>query len=294
MLLDEDTDDPELRIVEARGISEDIISLARRKLGEGVAGWVAQHGKMMFKGPSGKNMEGKGSGSYEDDTFVSVPLKAKDEIFGVVNITEGLSSDDFTTQKLNALSLLARHAAVWINYCQTLQKLKKLSLMDEMTSLYNRRFFDDALEREIQRVGRSGGQMSLAILDIDHFKIYNDTYGHLAGDRILKEFASLLRSNVRTTDFTCRFGGEEFAIILTDTGKEPQREESNAHFINRLRYLIDKHQFEGEEILPGGSLTVSAGVADYPSDAGSAEELVAVADKRLYEAKNSGRNKICA
>jgi diguanylate cyclase (GGDEF)-like protein len=166
--------------------------------------------------------------------------------------------------------------------------------MDEMTSLYNRRFFDDALEREIQRVGRSGGQMSLAILDIDHFKIYNDTYGHLAGDRILKEFASLLRSNVRTTDFTCRFGGEEFAIILTDTGKEPQREESNAHFINRLRYLIDKHQFEGEEILPGGSLTVSAGVADYPSDAGSAEELVAVADKRLYEAKNSGRNKICA
>ena len=126
------------------------------------------------------------------------------------------------------------------------------------------------------------------MLDIDFFKIYNDKLGHQAGDKILKELALLLKNQSRKMDFACRYGGEEFTIIL------PQADKKEAFYIaERLRENIAKHPFIHQEILPKKTLTVSIGLATFPQDGSCASDLIAYADKVLYEAKKKGKNTTC-
>ena len=134
-------------------------------------------------------------------------------------MTERSEDRAFSLSEVKAFSVLAGQTAVWIRHCQKLQQATRLSVMDELTSLYNRRYFLGALRREINRARRSGQRLSLAMLDIDHFKTYNDTRGHQAGDRALQQFARVLQDNVRSMDTLCRYGGEEFVIVLPETGE---------------------------------------------------------------------------
>ncbi|MBT9132906.1 MAG: Response regulator PleD [Firmicutes bacterium] len=165
---------------------------------------------------------------------------------------------------------------------------KGLSLIDGLTGLYNHFHFYHLLGQEIIKAQRYPQSVSLFMIDIDDFKIYNDTYGHLVGDEILRKLAMVLKKVVRKVDYVARYGGEEFSIILPQTDKEKS-------FISarRLMKVVEETQFKGEEKLPRGHLTISMGIAAYPEDATSLEELIHRADEALYKAKHSGKNQIC-
>jgi len=261
----------ELRIVEARGLPDDVVAQTRLKLGEGVAGWVAQHGcSLLQKRAAPSQVRADASESYRTDAFLSLPLKIGEEVVGVINMTDGIADEALARPRVEALSALARQTAIWIRYCESLEHARQLSLIDELTGLYNRRYMMRALDRELSRAQRTGEQVGLAMLDIDHFKAYNDIHGHQAGDRLLAEFARVLQDNVRSTDILCRYGGEEFAVILPETGRGGAQWRAGVHFIDRLRSAVAEHEFCGADAQPGGRVTVSAGVAVFPRDASNA------------------------
>ena len=166
-------------------------------------------------------------------------------------------------------------------------QLETLAITDGLTELYNYRHFQANLEKECERSLRTGSAFSLLMLDVDHFKNYNDLNGHPAGDSVLKELGRLLLDKKRVNDFAARYGGEEFVIVLVDTPKKIAKEVAE-----RLRIKIEKHKFSLEETQPGGNLTISMGLASFPNDAKSAVDLVKAADKALYQAKDAGRNRV--
>lgn len=167
------------------------------------------------------------------------------------------------------------------------EKLAEMAITDPLTGLYNRRHFEEILRSEMARIRRYGGTCSLAMIDLDFFKNYNDTLGHLAGDDLLRELAALLRSHVRVSDVLARYGGEEFALVMVNT---PKGEAARA--MDRLRTLVEAYPFRGGSIQPDGRLTVSVGIASCPEEGMDYEELVEKADAALYAAKRLGRNQV--
>lgn len=168
---------------------------------------------------------------------------------------------------------------------KVLEETKKHSRSDGLTGLFNRRFFDEALEGEMNRAQRYSGGFSLIFFDLDNFKSFNDTYGHQAGDLTLQEVAKILILEKRTEDLACRYGGEELVLILPETQK------INALVIaERIRQTVEemKLEFDGQSF----SVTLSGGVASYPADAKDVKSLIHTADVALYQAKESGRNRI--
>jgi diguanylate cyclase (GGDEF)-like protein len=167
--------------------------------------------------------------------------------------------------------------------------LAELAITDPLTGLFNRRHFEDILRDEVARVRRYGGHCALAMLDLDFFKSYNDTLGHLAGDDLLRDLGQMLRRHMRMTDVLARYGGEEFGLIMVNTPKEVA-----IAAMERLRGLVEAYPFRGGNILPDGRLTVSVGIAGCPEDSIDVEELVRRADAALYTAKRGGRNQVQA
>lgn len=176
--------------------------------------------------------------------------------------------------------------------------------IDALTGLYNYRFFNNYMDAEIARSSRHGHHLSLLFIDIDHFKIFNDTYGHAKGDRLLKEIAKLLKNkedfcprsrcsepsdsfSIRKSDISARIGGDEFILILPETSKE------GALFCaERLRQAVEQTDFLGREHQPARHVTISIGIAEFPLDAINKKDLVDKADQALYQAKKLGRNRV--
>lgn len=167
------------------------------------------------------------------------------------------------------------------------QKLHQISIEDSLTGVYNRRYFDDRMDHEVARTKRFGRDLSLAMIDIDFFKHYNDTAGHLAGDNALTTIGTIIRESLRETDLPFRYGGEEFAIILPETAAE-----SAAAVAERIRGAVEKHEFHRGDSQPNGALTVSVGVSTLGGDCHFLLELIAAADRALYKAKSVGRNRV--
>ena len=160
--------------------------------------------------------------------------------------------------------------------------LKELALKDGLTGLHNHRSFQETLKHEVERARRYNHPLSLILIDIDHFKQYNDTFGHPEGDALLKEFGQLLLSHMRSSDFVARYGGEEFVILL------PEMAKGEGHLAaDKIRRCIEEHPF------PNRNTTVSMGLSTYPEDGLEGACLVKEADTALYEAKHNGRNRVC-
>ena len=185
------------------------------------------------------------------------------------------------------MSLLATQAATAIEKMHILEKTKKLAITDELTSLYNHRHFVNLFKDELARSKRYKRSLSLIIIDIDNFKNYNDTHGHLKGNDVLKVFSAVMQESVRDIDVLARYGGEEFAVILPETGKEEAME-----CAERIRRAIEKKAFCGEDQQPLGKMTASFGVSTFPIDGDREYTLIDRADVALYKAKSSGRNKV--
>jgi diguanylate cyclase (GGDEF)-like protein len=167
------------------------------------------------------------------------------------------------------------------------EEIYRLMTLDGLTQVHNKRFFQEAIEREFARSKRYGNKLTLVIFDIDHFKKVNDSYGHLAGDEVLRRVGAIVRHKVRTNDTVARVGGEEFAVILPEADLH-----GGEVLADKLRKLIEAEIIvqEGTEI----PVTISLGVAEFQASFESAEQLVKAADEKLYEAKRSGRNRVCS
>jgi two-component system cell cycle response regulator len=168
------------------------------------------------------------------------------------------------------------------------EKLTEMSIRDELTGMYNRRYFQDALEREISGAQRYQHRLALCIIDLDHFKLVNDSYGHLCGDQVLQEFGKLLGDSIRKYDVACRYGGEEFAVILPDTSLDKA-----LALCDRFRERVANHVFAYNAVTL--KITTSVGVTARPAKSETTgQQLVDLADKALYQAKSHGRNKVVA
>ncbi|TPW18765.1 MAG: response regulator receiver modulated diguanylate cyclase [Halothiobacillaceae bacterium] len=171
---------------------------------------------------------------------------------------------------------------------QANEKLQELAIRDGLTGLFNHRYFREILNHEIARASRSGHAFSLLFFDVDFFKRYNDTFGHMEGDRLLASLGRILRERLRNTDTAARYGGEEFVILLPDTDKTTAAEVAEG-----IRRLIETSRFVNNENEITSAVTVSIGVATYPTDGQEATTLIKNADLHLYNAKDDGRNRVC-
>ncbi len=167
-------------------------------------------------------------------------------------------------------------------------KAEKEAITDPLTELYNYRYFLLQLNREVSRAQRHKSVFSLIMIDIDFFKIYNDTYGHQAGDLILRQIAQAMLENTRNSDIVCRYGGEEFCVICPELTKEDAKKTAE-----KLRQIVESLELPKIKLPHGENLTISSGIASFPEDGSTAYQLILKADKALYKAKESGRNRVC-
>jgi diguanylate cyclase (GGDEF)-like protein len=217
-----------------------------------------------------------------------VPMKAKDKVNGIILADNFITKKPITNDDIHMLTMLANQAGLAIENSQLYEKTVISSNTDSLTGLWNHGYFQYLLQEEIEKSKATNNSLSLIMLDIDDFKIYNDSLGHQAGDQILKELATFLQNHSRKMDYLCRYGGEEFTIIL------PQTDKNAALLIaERIRQDCEKHPFVHGEILPQKKFTVSIGLSSFPQDCSSGSELISLSDKALYEAKHKGKNNTC-
>jgi diguanylate cyclase (GGDEF)-like protein len=224
-------------------------------------------------------------GGGRAESLLAVPLRARNRNLGALVLTGRRGA--FTASAARVLGILANQAAATLSVIQLKERHKDLAEHDALTGLFNRRAFDDHLARAIAREDRQGGRLALLLLDIDHFKKLNDTYGHPAGDAALAGTARRLERLLRKGDLAARYGGEEFAVIL------PGSDEAGAlRMAERVRQALEKERmvFEGARL----SVTASFGAAVWPADGREAPALLAAADRALYAAKQAGRNRVTA
>ena len=224
----------------------------------------------------------------KSEELVLTPLRAKDNVNGIIAADNFITKKPITKDDLRMLIMLSNQAGLAIENSQLYEKTVMRAHMDSLTELWNHGYFQYLLQTGMEEAKATGAALSLIMLDIDDFKIYNDMLGHQAGDKILKELATLLKNQSRKMDYVCRYGGEEFTIIL------PQTEKKEAFLIaERLRIDIEKHAFSHEEILPHKKLTASLGLSSFPRDGHLPAELITASDKALYQAKHKGKNNTC-
>lgn len=224
--------------------------------------------------------------SQQSKGAMIVPLISHGRTHGVLS-AESNTSERITDRDMQMLTVVARSAALAIENAELHRRTEELTVIDELTETFNYRYFIQKLQEERRRSLRYSLPLSLIMVDIDHFKKLNDTYGHENGNKVLRSLSAIMKECIRDVDIFCRYGGEEFVVIL------PQTKRSEASTIGeRIRSQVEKHITstpDGRSI----QITVSVGVSSFPENGKSHEELVSVADQALYRAKDQGRNLVC-
>jgi diguanylate cyclase (GGDEF)-like protein len=216
----------------------------------------------------------------ESASRLSIPLISFGQTLGVLTLHSS-KRNAFRENELQSLESVADICANSIQNAHYVERVKQLAYLDGLTGIFNRRFFELRIMEEIERARRYGTGMAVIMADIDQFKRLNDEFGHLLGDEVLRQVSSLFHQQLRKIDVVCRYGGEEFAILLTQTNAQQAMA-----IAEKLRKLVEGWQFPG---VPR-TITVSAGVAAFPTDGRTRDEIIRAADNGLYAAKQSGRN----
>ncbi|RME41138.1 MAG: diguanylate cyclase, partial [Deltaproteobacteria bacterium] len=279
----------ELIVRKVHGLDQDLLRDVTFRMGEGITGKAALTQQITYVPDLQKDEATLGyKGRHQSrGSMVAIPLVVKGRLVGVLNLHK-IETQAFGEDELKLMRAIANQAAISIDNAQLFEKARDLSNTDELTGLANRRHFQLILKREAAQAQRFHSHFSLIMADIDHFKTYNDTHGHLKGDIVLKRVADILLQNTRGIDLVGRFGGEEFVILLPKTDKAGALAAAE-----KLRDQIASENFPGaEHSQPDGRLTLSLGVAEYPGDSTDIYELLDLADRALYRAKEKGRNRV--
>jgi diguanylate cyclase (GGDEF)-like protein len=220
------------------------------------------------------------------NTYLCAPILAQGETLGVVHFQATDDTPQMDASELSFKTTFAAQVGLSLANIRLREALRTQSVRDALTGLYNRRYLEETLEREVRRAARAAQSLGFLMIDLDHFKNFNDTYGHEAGDAVLRETALFLAKGIRAEDFVCRFGGEEFVVILPTADLESSRARAE-----RLRLKMRELTilYQGKSL---GMVTISVGVAVFPEHGTSPKELMAAADAALYEAKRGGRDKV--
>ncbi|HET6180037.1 MAG TPA: sensor domain-containing diguanylate cyclase [Candidatus Sulfotelmatobacter sp.] len=214
---------------------------------------------------------------------MGIPLISFGQTLGVLTLHSS-QRNAFRESELQSLESVADICASSIQNAHYVERIRQLSYLDGLTGIFNRRFFELRIMEEIERARRCGTGMAVVMVDIDQFKKLNDEFGHLLGDEVLRQVSSLFHQQLRKIDVVCRYGGEEFAILLTQTNAQHA-----LGVAEKLRRLVEGWQFSG---VPR-TVTLSAGVAAFPDQGTTRDELIRAADTGLYAAKQGGRNRVC-
>lgn len=286
MLLDEKKD--EFYVASHTGFNENDMGLLTRKVGEGFYGKVASSGKgqLVNEIHPGKLMPSEDIIDSEINSVIAVPFFSGGKTVGLICAYKN-KPDLFEQSDLDLFKGMSEHLSTVLENARFVEETKIKSITDGLTGLYNKSFFLDTLKAELDKASRYKRELSIFMLDIDNFKHYNDTNGHPEGDELLKELSSLLKKAVRSIDIPCRYGGEEFVVILPETTKK-----GAAIIAERLLTSIREHYFPYQESQPMGFISVSIGLASYPLDGTEMTPLIKKMDEALYKAKHEGKNKL--
>jgi diguanylate cyclase (GGDEF)-like protein len=228
-------------------------------------------------------------------SYLCIPMMAQGEAWGVLHLraavlgpswSEG-SHDPKTHSNQQLAVTVAEQSALALANLKLRESLRQQSIRDPLTGLFNRRYLEETLERELARAERKATALAVIMMDIDHFKLFNDSFGHAAGDAVLRDLGKLLQQHVRGEDIACRYGGEEFALVLPEASLAVARQRAET-LRERVQYLHVQHRAQAL-----GAISLSLGVAVFPEHGATHETILHAADEALYRAKRGGHNQVC-
>jgi diguanylate cyclase (GGDEF)-like protein len=288
-LLMVDEEKNELYFAIAVGTAAEALKNVRLKVGEGIAGWVAKHGERLivpdvYTDPRFSKRIDEMT-KCETRSIICIPLRSKLRVLGVIQLVN-VDMRNFGDQESFFLQSLCDYAAIAIENARAFEKIQELTITDDCTGLYNARHLHRTLETEVYRSSRFNYEFTVLFIDLDHFKQVNDTHGHLIGSKLLAEIGYLIKAQLRLIDYAFRYGGDEFVVLLPQTGKDA------ALFVaRRLRDMLRTSTFCQEEGL-NLNVRASIGVATYPHDAKTPQDIIRQADEMMYLVKNTSRDNI--
>jgi diguanylate cyclase (GGDEF)-like protein len=279
----------ELSIKAVHGINKWLVKDLKINSGEGIAGKVFKEKTPIISHDIEKDFSIRKKPSYKTSSFISIPLKIGEETIGVLNVSDKITGEIFREEDLALIRYFANYASIALKgstFYSLAQHMKELSITDPLTDLFNRRYFQERMTEEVDRSERHNLKCSLCIIDIDDFKLFNDSEGHPAGDDILIRLSKLINNSLRAIDVLARIGGEEFAVIM------PQTDKDEAYFVaERIRNTVKQNLEYTWNHYPKKNITISIGVSTFPVDGVEVKSLIWNADKALYRAKMRGKDK---
>jgi diguanylate cyclase (GGDEF)-like protein len=282
----------EITLKAAAGFAISNAEVMPNRLGEGISGGVLESGKALVVGDLEKSglPSAPAERKYRTKSFISYPITMRGRKIGVLNVADKAGDEKFDDVDLSLLELVGPQIAVALESAEWQDRATQFQLMsitDPLTGLLNRRYLEERLSDELNRSERYNYSMSCLMIDIDDFKNYNDRNGHQAGDVALKITAHALKAALRSADVACRYGGEEFCILL------PQTSLSEAGVIaERMRQRVAEKEYPYGQLQPLGNVTISIGISTFAKHIDTGEKVIAAADRALYVAKAQGKNRI--
>jgi diguanylate cyclase (GGDEF)-like protein len=287
LMVDEEHDD--LYFAIAVGDKAETLKNIRLKVGEGIAGWVAKHGEQLVipdvAADSRFAKRVDDATKMETHSIICFPLRSRLRVLGVIQLIN-VDLSQFSEQEIFFLQSLCDYAAIAIENARSVEKIQELTITDDVTGLYNARHLYKTLETEVYRSSRFNYEFTVLFIDLDHFKQVNDTHGHLVGSKLLAEIGYLIKAQLRLIDYAFRYGGDEFVILLPQTGKE-----AALVVARRLRDTLRTIMFCKDEGL-NLNVRASMGVATYPHDAKTPHDIIRQADEMMYLVKNTSLDNI--
>lgn len=286
LMLDEQTQELYYSVAVGKGCES--INALTLTSGDSLPRWVVDHGEalVIFDVRQDSRVDAASRDGFFEEacSIVCMPVRASGTVLGVMELVNSDMRIDERGEML--LQALADYAAIAIGNARAVQRIQELSITDDCTGVYNSRHMFTILGEEVRRSERFGYEFSMLFLDLDHFKKINDEFGHVIGSKLLGEFGSCLRRNLRLVDAAFRYGGDEFAILLPQTGKE-----AALKVARRLMATLNRNHWLTDEQVTL-RLQASIGIATYPQDGESPQAIVQSADEVMYKVKESGRNNI--
>ena len=286
LLRDQKTD--ELYFAVTVGLDLESLKGIRLKVGEGIAGVVAQSGKPMFianaKHDSRFSPKVDEVTGFATQSIIALPLHVRGEVVGVFEVINVENEEFFREKYLPLLHILADYVAIAVDNVRNLQQLQARTFIDEVTGFYNTRYLAAKLDQSIKEILNRGGELSVVFLDLDDFKAIVDSQGHLRGSKILSEVARVIHSVLGPEDSLVRYGGDEFIVLLPH-----QSQEEALSIVQRLRQAVNQTLFLTDEGV-NVRLTASYGIATMPQDARDKESLLLIADRAMFRCKGEGKD----